>query len=388
LEVTRASLLVVTSAVMLAALDSSAQGLRPPQTPPQASKPASTDGETAGPDAQQHLLAGIALTRAGQFSEAIPHFLAAQGRVADSFALDFNLALCYVATRQFPAAIRILVPIRGAGKHAADRDSLLAQAYIGDHQEAAALKALQDAVGLAPSDEKLYLLLSEACLDEGLYDTGTRAIEIGLENLPNAPRLLFERALLRSRMEQLDLAAEDFQQVERAAPGSDIAYIAAAQQALLSGRIPEAIRVTRQAIEAGNSHYLLLTMLGEALLRSGVTPSNARDFSEARSALERAVQLRPTYSGAHISLAKVYLLEGRVDDAITHLETARQLDSRNRAIYPALAAAYQRAGQPAKAKEALEVLSELNRSDIERIRSAPGGHAGYVGSGGRQNLPN
>ena len=335
-------------------------------------------------DAQQELQSGIALTKSGQFSQAIPHFLAARGKVANTFALEFNLALCYVGTRQFPEAIRILTDLRSEGSRAADVDNLLAQAYVGDHQQGAALKALGRAAAISPSDERLYLLVSEACQDEGLYDLDERVLAIGLHNLPNAPRLLFQRGLLRSQMEQTDLADQDFQLVRKLAPDSDIAYIADAQQALLSGDIREAIRATRKAIGAGHSHYLLLTMLGEALLRSGVTPATPSDFAEAQTALERAVQERPSYSSAHISLAKAYLMSGRVDDAIAHLESARQTDPRNRAIYPALAAAYQRAGRPEEAKQALAALSELNRLEIERIRSAPGGHAGYVGAGGRE----
>jgi hypothetical protein len=77
------------------------------------------------------------------------------------------------------------------------------------------------------------------------------------------------------------------------------------------------------------------------------------------------------------------LVNGRAPEAIAHLETARAVDSRNRAIYPALAAAYRRIGKLDQAKDALAALTELNRLEIERIRSATGGHAGYAG----QELP-
>jgi tetratricopeptide (TPR) repeat protein len=328
--------------------------------------------------AQQELLSGIALTRSGQFSQAIPHFLAARGQVVDSFALEFNLSLCYVGTRQFQQAIGTLIHIHTTGPHAADVKNLLAQAYVGDHQPALALKALDDAGKLSPGDEKLYLLVSEACLDEGLPELGAQVLAIGLRNLPNSPRLLFERGLIRSRLEQTDLAEQDFQLVRKLAPDSDISYIADAQQSLLSGDIPEAIRACRQGIAAGHSHYLLLTMLGEGLLRSGATPATAQDFAEGQAALERAVELRPNYSSARIALARFYLLSGKVDDAILHLEAARQRDPRNRAIYPALADAYRRAGRPDQAKQTLSALSELNQLEIERIRLAGDGHAGYI----------
>jgi predicted Zn-dependent protease len=347
---------------------------RPPQPTAQASS-----------QAQQELLSGIALTRSGQFAQAIPHFLAARGQLTDTFALEFNLSLCYVGTRQFQQAIAILTHVRVAGSHAADVQNLLAQAYVGDRQPAPALKALEEAAKLSSSDEKLYLLVSEACLDEGLPGLGAQVLAVGLGNLPNAPRLLFERGLIRSRLEQTDLAEQDFRAVQELAPGSDIAFIADAQQALLSGDIPEAIRASRQGIATGHSHYLLLTMLGEALLRSGATPANVQDFAEGQAALERAVELRPNYPSARISLARFYLLSGKVDGAIVHLEAARERDPRNRAVYPALAEAYRRAGRTDQAKQTLAALSELNRLEIERIRSSSDGHAGYIsGSSGKE----
>ncbi len=330
--------------------------------------------------AESELHTGIALTRQGQFQQAIPHFLAARGRVAETFALDFNLALCYVGTRQFPQAIEILKRI-DAPAHAAAVDNLLAQAWIGDHQPESAMKALDNAAAIAPNDEKLFLLASEACFDERYYEMGVRVVEMGLHNLPDSPRLLFERGLLLSQLDETGPADRDFERVRRLAPDSDIAYIAAAEQALLSGNVEEAIRAARAGIAAGHPHYLLLAMLGEALLRAGATPATPAEFAEARSALERAVAERPGYSSAHIALGRVYLAEQRTEDAIVQLETARQFDPRDRAVYAALAKAYQRAGRTDKAREALATLAELNRAEAARIGSADGGHSGY--SGGR-----
>src|SRR5579863_2729045 len=52
------------------------------------------------PDAEAELQTGTALTRKGLFLEAIPHLLAARGRVVNEYAANFNLALCYAGTGQ------------------------------------------------------------------------------------------------------------------------------------------------------------------------------------------------------------------------------------------------------------------------------------------------
>lgn len=325
------------------------------------------------PDFQE----GVALTRQGKFQQAIPLFLAARGHVANSFALEFNLALCYVGTRQFPDAIRILSDIP-AGPRSGEVKNLLAQAYAGDHQAEAAWNAFEEAAALAPANEKLYLLVSQAALDEGLSDLGLRVLETGLRNLPRSARLHFERGVQYSQLDDNELAGRDFQAVQSLAPNSEIAYIAAAERALIAGNVPDVIRTARSGIRAGYSHYLLLTMLGEALLRAGATPDTPAEFNEAQAVLEKAVAVQPRYSSSHIALGRIYLTLGRTADALAELETSRRLDPRNKAVYPPLAAAYQRSSQPAKAKEALAVLADLNREEAARIGSADGGHAGYV----------
>jgi tetratricopeptide (TPR) repeat protein len=328
--------------------------------------------------AESDLRVGIALTREGQFQQAIPHFLSARGHVTETFALDFNLALCYVGTREFKQAIQILKQLSGA-KRSAEVDNLLAQALIGDGQQDAALKALQDAAALTPTNEKLYLLVSEACLDEGFHELGIQVLNIGLQNLPESARLHFERGLFRSQMDLRLLANQDFELAQKLAPASDIAYIAAAQQAFLAGDVERVIRTAREGIAQGHAHYLLLTMLGEALLRAGATPATPDDFREAQAALEKAVAERPAYSSAHIALGRIYLAQQRTEEAVAQLESAKQFDPRNRGVYSALAAAYRRAGQPEKAREALAILADLNWQEAARIGSASGGHAGYTG---------
>lgn len=327
---------------------------------------------SADPDLRE----GIALTSQGRFEAAIPHFLAAQDRGVESFALQFNLALCYVGIRRFPDAIRILSAIP-SGSRSADVKDLLAQAYVGDHQADAAWKTFQEAASLAPDRERLYVLVSQACLDEALTEMGMRVVETGLKNLPSSAKLHFQRGIFDSQIDDNEEARKEFAEARKLAPGSEISYIAEAEQALIEGRMADVIRSARAGIHTGYSHYLLLTMLGEALLRTGAAPSTP-EFGEAQGSLEQAVAQQPAYSSSHVALGRVYLALGRNSDALAQLETARRLDPRNKAVYPPLAAAYQRSSMPERAKEALSALADLNREEAARIGAADGGHAGYV----------
>ncbi|HWC19289.1 MAG TPA: tetratricopeptide repeat protein, partial [Terriglobales bacterium] len=245
---------------------------------------------------ESELQIGTQLTRAGRFQEAIPHLLAARGRVSNQYAADFNLALCYVATRQSAQAIPILTDLRSAHANA-QVENLLAQAYIASGNPKAALEAFRRAATLAPNDEKLYLFVADACSESKNYELGVDVVDLGLQHLPNSASLHYQRAMFLSSLDEFDASRPDFALAKKLGAGSDIGYLAAAQESLLAGKVDEAIGAAREANRAGHSNYQLLTILGEALLRSGITPGQPQ-FSEAEAALNRAVSIRPNYSDA------------------------------------------------------------------------------------------
>jgi len=333
----------------------------------------------ADQQAEEELTQGTALTRQGSFREAIPHLRAARKQVVNEYAANFNLALCYVATREFRLAIEVLHELRGTGQDGVDVENLLAQAYIGNAQPQEALAAVRKGATRSPRNDKLYVFVADACMDHKDYRLGLEVIDIGLSNLPQSARLHYERAMFLTQLDQPDQAKPQFELVGKLAPGSEIAHMAAAQKELFEGDIPEAIRWAREGVKQGYENPALLTILGEALIRSGVTPGQS-EFAEAQTALEKAVTQRPNDPASQIALGSLYLTAGRIDDAITHLEIARQLEPGKSSVYALLARAYRRQGNQQQAQGALNILEGLNREQADHIRSAPGDRKlGYAG---------
>jgi predicted Zn-dependent protease len=332
-----------------------------------------------GLEPEAELQTGTDLTHKGLFSEAIPHLLAGRGRASNDYAANFNLALCYLATKNPKEAIPILNDLRREGHDNADVGNLLAQAYVGNEQPQEALAALQSAAVLSPENEKLYVFVSDACRDHGDFRLGLKVIEAGLKNLPQSARLHYERALFLIQLDESGRAKPEFELANKLARGGEIGYLAAAHEALSEGKIEEAIRVARAGVQKSYDSHGLLTILGEALLRSGITPGQP-EFVEAQNALEKTVAEHPDDPESHIALGSIFLISGRLEDAIAHLEKARQLDPGKPSVYANLAKAYQRHGDFARAKDALAVLQKLNHDEVERINSAPGDQkVGYSG---------
>jgi predicted Zn-dependent protease len=346
------------------------------------------DSHAESSQAEDELQKGTALTRKGNFSEAIPHLLAARGKVSNEYAASFNLGLCYVGTGQYKQAIQLLNDLRREGHNLADVENLLAQAYIGNGQSADAFTAFENAAAITPQSEKLYLLVADACKEHEDFALGLKVVDLGLQNLPQSMRLHYQRGMLLSQLDQFDRAKAEFELASKQGQGSDIGYIAAAQEELLSGDITNVVKIARDGISKGFDNPILLTILGQALIRSGVAPGEP-EFNEAQTVLEKAVSKRPNDASAQISLGQIYLSAGRLDDAINRLERAREMQPNQPSVYAILAKAYQRRGDSDRAQQALAVLEKMNEAQAEKIRSTPGERKMSYGGGDTdvQQLP-
>src|SRR5580704_7470146 len=217
-------------------------------------------------ESERELQTGTELTRRGQFTEALPHLLAARGKVSNEYAAGFNLALCYVGTRDYKHAIEILSDLARGGHDGADVENLLAQAYIGNGEATEAFAALERASAITPQNEKLYVFVADACADRQDFGLGLRVVELGLRRVPHSPRLHYERAMLLSQLDQFDRAKADFELAARLGQATEIGYLAAAQEALLGGDIANTIKFAREGIRRGSGNPTLLIVLGEALV--------------------------------------------------------------------------------------------------------------------------
>lgn len=341
--------------------------------------------ESTDPEAEQELNQGTALTRAGHFAEAIPHLKAARGRVANEYAAGFNLALCYLATGEYIHAISVLNELR-RDHDTADVEDLLAQSYIGSGRENEAWTTVERAAAASPPNEKLYVFVADACTDHQNFALGLKVVDLGLRNLPQSPRLHYQRGVFLTELDRFDQAKSDFNLAAKLAPASEIGYLSKAEESMLGGDIPGAIASARAGIAKGFQDPALLTVLGEALLRTGIAPGQP-EFAEAQSALERSVAARPTDPASQIALGQIYLQAGRLEDAIAHLEKARQMKPNQPTVYANLAKAYQRHGDAQQAQQALDTLQKLNQARADQIRNAPGERKMSYGGGETEPQP-
>lgn len=330
--------------------------------------PAEQQTQESSSQAENELQAGIALSRSGRFTDAIPHFLAARGHVSDEYAAEFNLALCFVGIGEFQKAIPILIALRNGAHENAGVENLLSQAYVGNDQAKQAFEAFQRATAFTPKDEKLYLLVAAAFLERQDYGHGLRVVESGLRELPGSAKLHYELGYVLWQLEEPVLARPEFERASSLAPDSAVGYLAAAQESFMLGNLAAAAQIARTAIREGAADYQLLALLGDALIQAGASPGKP-EFSEAKEALEKSIGEHPRYASSHIALGRLLLQEGRVDRAVEHLELGRQLAPENPAPYMLLATAYRKRGQLEQERAMLAIVAKLNEEQAQRRRS-------------------
>jgi len=337
---------------------------------PHMPNPLSTEQPTQerSSQAETELQAGIALSRSGRFADAIPHFLAARGHVSEEYAAEFNLALCFVGIGEFQKAIPILVALRNGGHENAGVENLLSQAYVGNDQAKQAFEAFEKAAAFTPQDEKLYLLVAAAFLERQDYGHGLRVVESGLRDLPNSAKLHYELGYVLWQLEEPVSAKPEFERATSLSPNSALGYLAAAQESFMLGNLAQAIQMARTAIREGATDYQLLALLGDALIQAGASPGKP-EFSEAKEALRKSIGDHPRYASSHIALGRLLLQEGRVDQAVEHLELGRQLAPQNPAPCLLLATAYRKRGQLEQERAMLAIVAKLNEEQAERRRS-------------------
>jgi Flp pilus assembly protein TadD len=325
------------------------------------------DKSALGAKAQFSL--GLALAQHDFYGEAIPYFELVRQSYPDSYDVGFNLANCYVEAKQFPQAIEILRVLKERGHKTAELDNLLGEAYAGNQQINEAIDALREATTLAPEEEDNYLDLAALCIDHDAYDLGVEILNVGLHYRPESDRLIFQRGILHAMQSHFDLADQDFQLASKLAPEKNLSYVGLGVSYMQTGNLPEAVRILRQRAKEKTGDYTLQYLFAEALIRSGVSPGDPQ-FAEAKSALEQSVKLSQIFAPSRVELAKLRLREGRVDEAVELLETARKLDPADKAAYSQLAIAYRRQGKPELAAATLSTLAKLN--DEDRLKESRG----------------
>jgi tetratricopeptide (TPR) repeat protein len=315
----------------------------------------------------------LALDAAGVPSSAIPFIDAVYAQFPGSYEIAFDRMMIDMDARNFPQAIEAAKQLIAKGYDTADLNNALAQAYEGNADYQLAFDAYRRAINLDPNDEDNYIDLASLCLDRHSLDAAMKVTEVALSKNPRSGRLVFMRGLIRATQGDFESADNDFRLSEILSPQGGLGAIGLGASYLQNGHYDEAITSLRTQLQQRPNDPSLLYLLGENLIRSGVSPGDPK-YAEAQAALEKSTTLDPSLCLPHVALGMIYLDQQRNADAAEQFEQARSVDPSEPSAYSHLAVAYKRLGEIDKAKAVLGVLQRMNEqehiADLERMKAA------------------
>jgi Flp pilus assembly protein TadD len=313
-------------------------------------------------DADGRFAAGVALGQAGAHAEAARLFGTAKAGYRNPYEVGYNQALMLIEARQFGDAVAVVTELLDRGEARAELYNLAARAYEGAGRVQDAYDALRQAARLEPTSETHYSDLASLCLDHENYDLGLEILDIGLKYLPDSGALHLQRGVILAMKGLMEGAEREFDTARQLAPGDHVPYLALAMAWMQSGHTPRAVDVLRERTRLDPSNAAMQHMLGVALMRSGLDPTED-GADEAVHAFEAAIRLDPQLAGAKAELGKILLKRDDVTGAIRQLEQAVALDPENAGPAYSLAQAYRRTGQIERAQALLSRVSQLNAQE-------------------------
>lgn len=223
----------------------------------------------------------------------------------------------------------------------ADAIALLEELYAEDSSDFATLQLLvENYAGMGDFDKA-----------EGLMQAaGTQAVgEVGDDYLILRARLFH----LQNRHAE---AAETAEKLLAREDDNDSYLMIAGEYYYEAGRMEDAERVLRRAIELDPSNAEAYNALGYFFAEAGIK------LDEALVLVKKAMELDPEAGHIVDSLGWIHFMQGQYDEAARALERAVEMmkDSPDAVVYEHLGDAYSRAGREAEAREAYKKALELD----------------------------
>jgi tetratricopeptide (TPR) repeat protein len=300
----------------------------------------------------------------GDFPTAESLFTSILDTFADRPRLEYSLALVAYHAGRIESGADILSQLVKSGTATASVFNLLGWCYQKQGRSEEALRALEQSIQLAPSEEISYLDLAKILLAQHALPAALRAATRATGTFPNSAAAYELRGVVEKEMGQFTDAVEAYAKSVRIEPLRPDPLVGLAQSQAAAGMIKEAKASFETGIRKFPKDARFKAEFGVML----VAQSEAGDATaEARASqlLRSALILDPALPAAHYQLGNLALKNNHIAEAQQHLEQATKLDPGNRQAHFALARVYRRLGRTDDAAHEMEVHDQLTKAGAE-----------------------
>jgi len=258
-------------------------------------------------------------------SEALAAFERLSELEPNNHAITYNVALLESMEGNYQETIKRLEPLVRSGPPEPEILDVLAEAYEATSSTPQAVAALREAIVLAPDEPSYYVDFADICLAHSSYQVGVDMLTSGLRRLPRSAPLYLARGILYVQLGEYDKGEQDFGQAEQLAPNAQASPEVQGLAELQRNNLPQAEVTVRSRLQKQPNNAFLHYLLAEILVRKGAAAGSPA-FTEAVNSAERAVALQPNLALARDLLGRLYLSEGKLNQAIIQSQLAYSQD--------------------------------------------------------------
>jgi Flp pilus assembly protein TadD len=179
----------------------------------------------------------------------------------------------------------------------------------------------QEVLNANPGNVQARLLVVRGLVRQGEVDRAAAAIKDLAAKYPDAPAVLVEQGMIAGSRGDVAGARASFERALKTSPNDVDALLGLVSLDLAAGRTTDAVGRIDAALAKGTPGPSLLMVAAR-------TYASVNDTARAEAILRRIIQSDPSSLGAYDLLARIYMTQGRVSDALTNFEKVTQGDPR------------------------------------------------------------
>jgi tetratricopeptide (TPR) repeat protein len=300
--------------------------------------------------------------RVGQAAKAVPYLETAERLVPSSYNNGYDLALAYAKTGQGQKARSEVLQLLKVN-HRPELHSLLGEVEEKVGNYAGAINEYQTAVTMEPTESNIFDLGSEllACHD---FQAALEIFSKGTKRYPDSPRLAIGLGLVLYLRNDYNAALEALIRATDLAPTDPRPYY------FLSKTFDESSHQTHEVVARFRRYAALEPQNGRAIyyyamsLWRGEAAKNSHvSFNDIESLLKKAVLLDSSFPDAHLALGDLYSARREYDEAVTEYQDALELNPNLAEAAYRLGQAYVRLGKKRLAEKEFQLHEQLEGRD-------------------------
>jgi tetratricopeptide (TPR) repeat protein len=293
----------------------------------------------------------------------VPYLETAEHLGGSHYDNGFDLALAYVDTGQ-PVKARDQIRQMMARPDTADLHNLLGEAEESAGDYAAAAHEYERAAHMDPSEENIFDWGSELLLHRA-FDAAIQVFTGGVERYPHSAMLqigygvaLYSRGRYEESIKAMCVAADLTPTDPRPYMFLGKMYnVSASNAGEILVRLEHFVKVQPQNAQA--FHYYAMSLWKGQLGEGGRASSQ-----QIESLLRQALALDPKFAEAYFQLGNLYAELNQFPEAVKEYKQATALQPDMADAHYRLAQAYTRTGEPALAKQELEIHDRMRKQQL------------------------